>query len=67
MHSGTQGEEYWSKKLILVLAFLHDMSQADSECIRQLWSGGRLWKTFQSRVTEFAPSQHSRLDGHAVP
>ncbi|CAE7231208.1 bath-40 [Symbiodinium pilosum] len=28
-------------------------NHAGTECIRELWSGGRLWQTFQSRVAEF--------------
>jgi len=55
----------WTKELLSMLGTEHVMGlavgnelellyqNADSECIRQLWSGGRLWKTFQSRVTEF--------------
>ncbi|CAE7234472.1 unnamed protein product, partial [Symbiodinium necroappetens] len=55
----------WTKELVSMLGTEHVMGlavgnelellyqNADSECIQQLWSGGRLWKTFQSRVTEF--------------
>eukprot|EP00439_Symbiodinium_sp_Y106_P052235 s451_g6.t9 len=66
----------WTKELLSMLGTEHVMGlavgnelellyqNADSECIRQLWSGGRLWKTFQSRVTSVFTA--SVLTGSAI-